>query len=155
MIKASLFKKQNYERFVESINGEEDQAIKPISQFSLLVLLFYRAVWVHLVEFFLLDLLTLCFIIPNILGIWRLPSMWEHRQHLKQRDYLLNPFYIILDIPWVIFMVLTLVFTPHRLFFTYLFGLSKTHPTIMLYPNGKDGYDIGRMRYDLMWCTFC
>ena len=69
----------------------------------------------------------------------------------------MNPLYILCDLPWVVFMVITIVLAPHRLLFTYLLGLASKNATIMLYPiplNEGGGQSIGRMRYDLMWCTF-
>ena len=95
-------------------------------------------------------------IIPNLLGFWRLPSLWYYRKDLRQLDLLLNPFYIICDLPWLVFMAITIVFAPHRVVFTYLFGLAAKNPTMMLYPRPESdggGVAIGRMRYDLIWCT--
>jgi hypothetical protein len=83
-IKASLYRRQNYDLFVDSDQAEGDAVeVKPISQFEVILLLLYQALIENLILYMFLDILTLCLIIPNFIGFWRLPSLWAHRAGLR------------------------------------------------------------------------
>jgi hypothetical protein len=57
--------------------------VKPISQFEVILLLLYQALIENLILYMFLDILTLCLIIPNFIGFWRLTSLWAHRAGLR------------------------------------------------------------------------
>jgi hypothetical protein len=83
-IKASLYRRQNYDLFVDSDQAEGDAVeVKPLSQFDVILLLLYQAVIENLILYMFLDILTLCLILPNFIGFWRLPSLWTHRAGLR------------------------------------------------------------------------
>ncbi len=65
----------------------------------------------------------------NIVGFWRYTLMYERYKNktLSRMDIILNPGYTILDLPWLLMVIVTLILMPWRFFTTFLY-LSKAHP---------------------------
>ena len=69
----------------------------------------------------IMDVATAVLFSLNVLPVWRYSLMYRKRQQgsLTRKDLLINPFFFLIDLPYVLMFVVTIVIGPWRILTTY------------------------------------